>query len=439
VMKKRMVALAMMIALLAISSPALVACQTEEWVEETSVGPETFTALTAWGGNSSGQLGDGTFVARRTTPVEVSNLDGAELKAITGGAYHSLALKEDGTVLAWGDNQYGQLGDGTNTSSSTPVQVQDPNDPSGYLSAVETIAAGSFHSLALKDDGTVWAWGSNRVNELGDETIDNSAQPVQVGNLSEVEAIAAGSSHNLALKSDGTVWAWGNNTNGRESPLFGSISGQLGDNELPRSSTPVQVGGLPDGIEAVAAGLAYSLALKDDGTVWAWGFNDVGQLGDGTSTDTSTPVRVSGLDGVRAIAAGGSNGLALNDDGTVWAWGFNRFGQLGDGTSTDGTVTTCELTGGGAMGNSSCTDSNTPVQASELNGIEAIAAGSSHGLALKDDGTVWAWGFNQNGQLGNGSYTLGTPTQGINIPMPVGELSAVKAIAAGGDHSLAGW
>ena len=125
-MKKRMVALAMMIALLAISSPALVACQTEEWVEEASVGPETFTALTAWGGNSSGQLGDGTSVNRRTTPVEVSNLDGAELKAITGGAYHSLALKEDGTVLAWGDNQYGQLGDGTNTSTSTPVQVQDP-------------------------------------------------------------------------------------------------------------------------------------------------------------------------------------------------------------------------------------------------------------------------------------------------------------------------
>ncbi len=326
---------------LAASSPAMVvACQTEEWVEEVSVGPaETFSTLTAWGGNSSGQLGDGTSVSRRTTPVEVSNLDGAELKAITGGGYHSLALKDDGTVLAWGNNQYGQLADGTNTSSSTPVQVQDPDDPSGYLSGVETIAAGSFYSLALKNDGTVWAWG--------------------------------------------------NNTNGRESPLFGSISGQLGDDEIPRSSTPVQVGGLPDGIEAIAAGSFYSLALKDDGT--------------------------------------------------VWAWGFNRFGQLGDGTSTDGAVTTCELTGGGAMTNSSCTDSNTPVQVSELDGIEAIAAGSSHGLALRDDGTVWSWGFNQTGQLGNGSYTLGTSTLGINTPMQVGELSTVKAIAGGGEHSLAGW
>jgi alpha-tubulin suppressor-like RCC1 family protein len=252
-----------MLALLTASSLALVACQ----IEEASVGPETFTTLTAWGGNFFGQLGDGTS-DRRTTPVEVSNLDGAELKVIAGGQLHSLALKEDGTVLAWGYNEQGQLGDGTNTSSSTPV-------------------------------------------------------------------------------------------------------------------------------------------------------------------------RVSELDGVRVIAAGGSNGLALKDDGTVWAWGSNRFGQLGDGTSTDGTVTTCEITQVGPTTPSSCTDSNTPVQASELDGIEAIAAGFSHGLALKDDGTVWTWGFNQAGQLGNGTYTLGTPSVGINTPAQVGELSGVKAIAGGGEHSLA--
>src|SRR5829696_720568 len=198
-----------MLALLTASSSALVACQ----IEEVSVGPEPFT-LTAWGGNFFGQLGDGTS-DRRTTPVEVIDLDGAELKAIAGGQLHSLALKEDGTVLAWGYNEQGQLGDGTNTSSSTPVQVQDPNDLSGYLSGVADIAAGSSHSLALKEDGTVWAWGSNRVNELGDGTNDNSTQPVRVMNLSEVWAIAAGSSHNLALKNDGTVWAWGNNDVGQ--------------------------------------------------------------------------------------------------------------------------------------------------------------------------------------------------------------------------------
>jgi len=160
-----------MIAVLAASSPAMAACQTEEAAtsQEATIissssmdGLETFTTVAAWGNNFFGQLGNGVPLpypddSRSTMPVEVSNLDGAELKAIAGGANHSLALKNDGTVWAWGLNQDGELGDGTNTDSSTPVEVKDPNDPSGYLSEVETIAAGSSHSLALKDDGTVWA------------------------------------------------------------------------------------------------------------------------------------------------------------------------------------------------------------------------------------------------------------------------------------------
>ncbi len=149
-MTKRRIWVLVMIAVLAVSSPALVACQTEERVEEASVWPETFTTLSAWGGNSRGQLGDGTSVSRRTTPVEVSDLDGAELKALAGGHLHSLALKDDGTVLAWGDNQDGELGDGTNTDSSEPVQVSE-------LNGVRVIAAGGLYSLALKDDGTVGA------------------------------------------------------------------------------------------------------------------------------------------------------------------------------------------------------------------------------------------------------------------------------------------
>ena len=157
-------------------------------------------------------------------------------------------------------------------------------------------------------------------------------------------------------------------------------------------------------------------------------------------TESHTPVQVQRLDKVKAISTAYEHSLALKGDGTVVAWGGNWFGQLGDGTSTDGTPTTCEYTVlGGGRPSSSCTDSNTPVQMSEVGGIEAIAAGGAHGLALKDDGTVWAWGMNQDGQLGNGTYTLGTSTPGINTPVQVGNLSAVKAIAAGGDHSLAGW
>ena len=442
-----------MIAVLAVSSPAMVACQAQEDAMTTQEGttnqgattasssavkPETFTTLTAWGSNFFGQLGNGSqlpYGTPSTTPVEVSDLEGADLKAICAGQNHSLALKNDGTVLAWGSNTGGQLGDGTNTDSSMPVQVKDSNDPSGYLTGVNAIVAGSGHSLALKGDGTVWAWGDNGSGQLGNGTITSSNTPTQVDGLDGVEAIAGGSSYSLALKNDGTVWAWGSNTSGQEQ----RISGQLGDDEIASSSTPVQVSGLPGGVEAIAAGGSHGLALKDDGTVWAWGDNQYGQLGNETNTSSSTPVRVSNLGGVEAIASGLRYSLALNEDGTMWAWGSNQFGQLGDGSTTDATATTCENKGVGAGMSSSCTDSNTPVQIREVDGIKAIAAGGAHGLALKDDGTVWAWGFNQSGQLGNGTNTLGTNVMGINTPVQVSELNEVKAIAAGGDHSLAGW
>ena len=186
---------------LAASSPAMVvACQTEESATNQEAatttttsssmgGLETFTTLSGWGDNFFGQLGNGVPLpnlddGRSTMPVEVSNLEGAELKAISAGSSFSLALKNDGTVLAWGLNQDGELGDGTNTDTSTPVQVKDPNDPSGYLSGVEAIAAGSSHSLALKSDGTVWAWGNNFSGELGDRTTtDSSNKPVRVSEL----------------------------------------------------------------------------------------------------------------------------------------------------------------------------------------------------------------------------------------------------------------
>ena len=440
-----------MITVLAASSPAMVACQTEESAANQEAatssssmsGLETFTTVAAWGDNFFGQLGNGVPLpypddSRSTMPLEVSNLDGGEIKAIAGGANHSLALKNDGTVLAWGLNQDGELGDGTNTDSSTPVEVRDPNDPFGYLSGVKVLTAGSSHSLALKDDGTIWAWGNNESGQLGDGTNANSTQPVKVAKLSGVEAISGGGapSYSLALKDDGTVWAWGDNRASQGT----RIGGQLGDDEITSSNTPLQVSDLPGGIEAIAAGAEHGLALKDDGTVWAWGYNFFGQLGNGTTTDSSSkPVQVSELDGIEAIAAGGSFSLALKDDGTVWAWGNNWFGQLGDGTTTDGTQTTCEVTMIGGRTSSSCPDSNTPVEMSEIGGIEAIAAGGAHGLALKDDGTVWAWGMNQDGQLGNGTYTLGTSTPGINTPVQVSNLSSVKAIAGGGQHSLAGW
>jgi uncharacterized repeat protein (TIGR02543 family) len=184
-----------------------------------------------------------------------------------------------------------------------------------------SIAGGGYHTVALKSDGTVWAWGYNRSGQLGDNTTTNRWTPVQVSGLTGVTAIAGGGYHTVALKSDGTVWAWGYNE-----------YGQLGDNTQTQRLTPVQVSGLT-GVTAIAGGKYHSVAIKSDGTVWAWGSNSGGQIGDGTTTSRSIPVPVSVLTGVTAIAGGGYHSVAIKSDGTVWAWGLNLNGALGDNST----------------------------------------------------------------------------------------------------------
>ncbi len=327
---------------------------------------------------------------------------GKGIVSLSAGGGHTLALREGGTVWAWGRNESGQAGDGSTATRSTPAQVAG-------LIGVIAVAAGDGHSVALKADGTVWAWGRNDNGQLGDGSTVNRSAPVRVvladGNaLTGVKALAAGGDHTIVMRANGTLMAWGDNQ-----------YGQLGDGSGQDQIHPAQVtvgGGALKGVKAVAAGDGHSLALKADGTVWAWGRNDHGQLGDGTTTNRSQPVQVSGLANIAAISAGadGDHALALRGDGTVWAWGSNPSGRVGDGSTTDRLV---------------------PVQVKRadgnaLIGVKAVAAGRNHSLALVADGTVWAWGENGSGQAGSGDTT-----DQVN-PQQVSGLAAVAAIAAGG-------
>lgn len=367
-----------------------------------------------WGDNSGLQLGNGGVGEYSTSPAVVASL--GDVRAVRGGCSHGLALRQDGTVWTWGDNSHGQLGNGTagGSAGATPAQV-------GGLSEVKAIAAGCYHSLALKEDGTVWAWGENSEGQLGDGTDEDRNAPVPVGNLNGVKAIAAGGYHSLAAKVDGTVWAWGNNT-----------FGQLGDGSNDQSFTPtqVQVRVLLNlkpltNVRSIAAGDVFSMALKEDGTVLSWGENFYGQLGDGTNDNRYSAVSVKTptggvLRGVKAIAAGYYHALALKRDGTLRAWGDNADGQLGDGTFHDRKVAVRVRTGSGKT----------------FGGVRRLAAGGEHSLALMKDATVRAWGYNSYGQLGDG--TTKNRKRPARVKTSNGSpLAGIKAVAGGDEFSVA--
>jgi alpha-tubulin suppressor-like RCC1 family protein len=356
----------------------------------------------AWGNNQTGELGDGTNV-NRTTPVAMVGVTSPTIMSV--GEVHGLAV-QSGQLVAWGHNKSGQLGNGTNNDANTPMPVAG-------LSNVVSVAAGNAFSIAVLADGSVKAWGNNQSGQLGNGNAPNDTNtPVDVSGLgpsSGVVAVSAGDAHVLALKSDGSVWAWGNNQ-----------TGELGDGSAPTDhDTPVAVSGLGpgSGVVAIASGGSFSLALKADGSVFAWGNNQSGQLGDGTApTDQPTPVPVKNLGpgGAVRIAAGSTTSYALRSDGTVLAWGNNGVGELGDGNAPQ--------------------DKHTPQPIPGLGNVVAIAAGSEHALALLGDGTVMAWGDNALGQIGDGT------TDRRLTPVKVSGIdpgSGVTAVLAGGGHSHA--
>jgi alpha-tubulin suppressor-like RCC1 family protein len=351
---------------------------------------------------------------------------------ITSLGFSGVAGGSTSSAYAWGDNTFGQLGNGTTMSAASPT-------PISTIGAVRKIDAGVTDSLVITDEGKVEDWGDNSYGNLGIGTYSGpdtcpsnsdpcSETPVKVRKLQNIKAIAAGNDFNLALLSNGTVMAWGQNT-----------AGQLGDGTSsgPQtcsfaeacSTTPVLVSGLGH-VTAIAAGYDHALALLSNGTVVAWGDDRYGQLGttstlslcsDGYSCST-TPVPVSDLQNVKSIADNGGSdfSLALTGAGSVMAWGSNLHGQLGDGTNSG--PQSC-----GAWGPCSMT----PVTVNNLQDVTAIAAGANHSLALLSTQSVEAWGYNDDGQLGDGQFV------DSDVPVAVNDLTGVVALSGGWEDSLA--
>ena len=360
-------------------------------------------AAWAWGNNRAAELGFelASRLSQRPTPTQVLGAGASDVVALAAGRRHNLLVKPGGVLYTWGDNSRGQLGTGsTAANSNRPGQVT-------ALNGVTAIAAGGLHSLVVAN-ALVYGWGDNTQGQLGAGTSDSCAgsgcsrAPVPIALPVAATGVGAGSYHSLAIVPGGQLWAWGSNSHG-----------QLGGGStVATSSIPVPVEGLA-GVIAVTGGEAHTLALKGDGSVWAWGSNVYGQLGNGGADGDkhATPVAVPGLAGVVAIAAGSRHNLALRSDGTIWAWGYNVNGELGAGDNGS--------------------PNPTPRQVFGLTNVVAIAAGDNHSLAVQAGGAVWAWGSNAYYQLGN---TAGGPRV---APVQVAGISGAVMVAGGGNHSLA--
>lgn len=317
---------------------------------------------------------------------------------IDAGRDHFIVLKEDGSLWGWGGQDYGQLGTQSVIGSASPVLDPMPIQKAdgNRLLNIKAIAAGSQHTVALDDRGRVWTWGRNNSGQLGDvarTSIDKNPQYVELPK--KIIAIAAGDQHTLAVDIEGNVWAWGRN-----------VYGQLGRNSTDsNNAVPNLVQASAENnssfteIVAVAGGLEHSVALKSDGTVFSWGRNTYGQLGNGeTLSINEKALEVPGISHITEIAAGDNHTVALKQDQTtVWAWGTNRLGQLGDGGRED---------------------KLTPVQVQGMNEVTKIATGDNHTIAVKQDGSVWMWGKNTSGT--QSSRTTPIQITGMNEAVAIG-------------------
>ena len=366
------------------------------------IAAETWTGLNlnrlyTWGDSDAwGELGLGDTVTQ-SSPVQVGTL--TTWSQVSVANVHTAALKTDGTLWTWGRASYGKLGHSNLINLSSPVQV-------GALTNWAQVSAGTQMTAAVKTDGTLWTWGSNNVGELGLNTTTvgpppgRPSSPVQVGTLTNWAQVSAGVLSAAAVKTDGTLWAWGSN-----------YFGNLGQNNTIYRSSPVQVGALTTWSQvSINYGGRHVAAIKNDGTLWTWGWGSQGRLGLNNQISRSSPVQVGALSTWSKVSAGYNFTAAIKNDGALWTWGRGSTGRLGHNNTID---------------------RSSPVQVGGLTTWSQVAAGYAHASAIKTDGTLWIWGSGATGRLGlNNTITVSSPVQ-------VGTLTTWSQVSVGGNSSAA--
>ena len=353
---------------------------------------------------------------------------------ISAGSYHSIAVNSNGDLYSWGWNGQGQLGNGTNTDSNVPLPVRAAGTPMAGKKIVHVSTGGNFYkgsSLALSSEGKVYSWGANDQGQLGNGTATNSNLPVEVKTEGtpmagkKIVQTAIGVTHSMALDSEGKVYSWGENVNG----LLGT-----GDAIPTLSPVLVRTGGTPMAgkkIVQISAGGAHSMALDSEGNIYAWGWGGEGQLGNGENNNSNVPILVkkegTGLEGktIKKVMAGGMFSMVLTSDGSLYSWGKNNYGQIGDGTTNNYNLAVAVKTEGTPMAGKTVVD---------------FSISNEHTVALMSDGQIYAWGRNESGQLGDGTNTASTlPVAVRTVGTPFAGKKAVQVVAGGweGAHSLA--
>jgi len=307
------------------------------------------------------------------------------ISTIAVGADLSFAIRDDGCLLAWGNNSF--LTAGKYPPHSKPRSRE-------IMENVTSVSTGKLHTMAVGDDGGLWVWNNDEFSQTGDGRITDLATPVRI--MDDVRAVSVGEAHAVAVRSDGSLWAWGDNE-----------SGQLGDGTTTSRQAPFKI---MDNIAAISAGQWHTMAIGEDGYLWAWGGNTHGQLGDNAMTIRLEPVRI--MENVFAVSAGHTHTMAIRTDGSLWAWGNNKFGQLGDGTTIDRYA---------------------PVKI--LEDVIAVSVGAEHTMAVRTDGSLWVWGIDLDGRLG---ISYADSNYGYTIePEPLKTLEGITSVSAGKYYSMA--